>query len=716
MVFSFFRDNMDNMWITGTVGAIKALSYVYDLFTFPVYLLLQRPWEKRKRSRRIKAKPVEKDDHFVIYRNIDPIGEMHSQLENQKIDTLEAMLKWVASVHGNKRCLGTRQIFADEDEIQPNGRVFKKYKMGEYQWKSFTEVEQTAASFGRGLSDLGLTARKNIVVFAETRAEWMIAAHACFKQNLTIVTIYSTLGDDAIAHGINETEVDTVITSFDLLPKFKKILAKTPDVKNIVFMEDQLKIADISGFKEGVRIIPFQEVISVGNKSSAPSIPPKGDDTAIIMYTSGSTGVPKGVLLSHKNVIATLKAYCDAVVIENDDVFMGYLPLAHVFELLSESVCLLNGVPIGYSSPLTMIDSSSKIMKGCKGDASVLHPTCLTAVPLILDRISKGINEKVKRAGPFTQAIFNFAYEYKLKWTKRGYDTPIFNRTIFNAAKQVLGGRMRLILAGGAPLSPETHMQVKLCLCVTVTQGYGLTETCSCATVMDAYDRSTGRVGAPTTGCDIMLENWEEAGYRVTDTPNPRGEIVIGGDNISAGYYKLPDKTKEDFFIREGKRWFRTGDIGEVHPDGAIKIIDRKKDLVKLQFGEYVSLGKVESELKTCSLVENICVYGDASKTYTVALVVPNPRHLEDIAKNLGTTFSSFEELCNNPRIEKAVLDALVEHSKKCDLQKFEVPGAVKLVTETWSPDMGLVTAAFKLKRKAVQDRYKHEISRMYAS
>ena len=137
---------------------------------------------------------------------------------------------------------------------------------------------------------------------------------------------------------------------------------------------------------------------------------------------------------------------------------------------------------------------------------------------------------------------------------------------------------------------------------------------------------------------------------------------------------------------------------------------------MKLQFGEYVSLGKVESELKTCPLVENICVYGDASKTYTVALVVPNHKNLQEIAKNFGIIGTSVEELCNNPRIEKAVLEALIEHSKKCKLQKFEIPAAVKLCSETWSPDMGLVTAAFKLKRKAVEERYQHEIRRMYAS
>lgn len=707
---------MEGFWITGAIHAIKALSYVYDLLTFPVYLILQRPWEKRKASRRIKAKPITKDEQSITYRSVDPPRAMHVTLEREKIDTLERMLCWVTNVHKDKRCLGTREILAEEDEVQPNGRIFKKYKMGEYKWKTYVDVERLTTSFSRGLRELGLTAHKNIVIFAETRAEWMIAAYGCFKQNLTVVTIYATLGDEAIAHGINETEVDTVITSHELLPKFKRLLQNVTNVKTIVYMEDQLKPTDTTGFKDGVRLIPFSEVIQVGNNSQAKMSPPQSSDTAIIMYTSGSTGVPKGVLLSHENIISTLKAFCDAVEIKPDDVFLGFLPLAHVFELLAESVCLLTGVPIGYSSPLTMIDSSSKIQRGSKGDASVLHPTCLTAVPLILDRISKGINEKVKKSGPFRQAIFNFAYQYKLKWSKRGYDTPLFNKLIFGAAKQVLGGRVRLILSGGAPLSPDTHTQVKICLCVTVTQGYGLTETTSCATVMDGHDRSTGRVGAPTTVCDIRLENWEEAGYRVTDTPHPRGEILIGGSNVSAGYYKLPDKTKEDFFEQDGKEWFRTGDIGECHPDGSIKIIDRKKDLVKLQLGEYVSLGKVESELKTCPVVENICVYGDGHKSYTVALVVPNQYYLEEIAKGLGISGKNMEELCNNPKIEKAVLQELIEQAKKCKLQRFEIPGAVKLCAEQWSPDMGLVTAAFKLKRKAVQERYQHEINRMYAS
>lgn len=159
--------------------------------------------------------------------------------------------------------------------------------------------------------------------------------------------------------------------------------------------------------------------------------------------------------------------------------------MAHVFELLAESVCLLTGVPIGYSTPTTLIDSSSKIMRGSKGDVTVLKPTCMTTVPLILDRISKGINDKVNGQAPLQKAVFKFAYDYKKLWTARGYETPLLDKFIFKKIAKLMGGRVRVMLAGGAPLSPDTHEQIKICLCSDVIQGYGLTETTSGATVMD---------------------------------------------------------------------------------------------------------------------------------------------------------------------------------------------------------------------------------------
>ena len=264
------------------------------------------------------------------------------------IDTLEKVFNYVAKTHSSKRCLGTRQILSEEDELQPNGRVFKKYNMGEYKWKNFIEAERMAAAFGRGLRECGQQTHKNIVIFAETRAEWMIAAHGCFKQSMSIVTVYATLGDEGVAHCISETEVTTVITSHDLLPKLKSILDKCPLVDTIIYMEDQLHKTDTSGFKEGVKILPFTQVVRSGQDSKfgkklnkkrieyinllilfsfvfvfIESVPPKGDDIAIIMYTSGSTGTPKGVCLSHKNCIATMKGFVDVVPIYPDDVLIG---------------------------------------------------------------------------------------------------------------------------------------------------------------------------------------------------------------------------------------------------------------------------------------------------------------------------------------------------------------------------------------------------------
>ncbi|XP_058060499.1 fatty acid CoA ligase Acsl3 isoform X1 [Anopheles bellator] len=708
--------HMESVWVQTAIGAIKIISMVYDIITMPIYLVIQRPWKRRQLARRVKAKIVQQDDTSITYRTLNSPGEMHVKMLQNNIDTLERMFNFVTKVHTTKRCIGTRQILSEEDEMQPNGRMFKKFRMGDYMWRNFIETEHAAACFGRGLRELGQQPKQNIVIFAETRAEWMIAAHGCFKQNMPVVTIYATLGDDGVAHGINETEVTTVITSHELLPKFKTVLSVTPNVKKIIFMEDQLHPTETTGFKEGVEIIPFSKVIEKGSTSKIPGSSPTADDTAIIMYTSGSTGTPKGVLLSHANCIGTMKNFCDIFKIYPDDVLIGFLPLAHVFELLAESVCLLTGVPIGYSTPLTLIDSSSKVMKGSKGDASVLRPTCMTSVPLILDRISKGINDKVNAEAPMKKAFFKFAYNYKSKWCARGFQTPLLDKILFKKIAKLLGGRIRSILSGGAPLAPDTHEQIKLCLCVDVIQGYGLTETTAGAAVMDKWEMEYSRVGAPSSSNDIRLINWEEGNYRVTNKPYPQGEIVVGGTTVSKGYYKLPGKTEEEFFEEDGQRWFRTGDVGEVHPDGALKIIDRKKDLVKLQAGEYVSLGKVESELKTCPVVENICVYGDSTKQYTVSLIVPNPKHLEDIAERLDIRGVEFEALCANPKVEKAVLQELAEHGRKCKLHRSEIPAAVHLCKDIWTPDMGLVTAAFKLKRKDIQERYQAEINKMYAA
>jgi long-chain acyl-CoA synthetase len=189
---------------------------------------------------------------------------------------------------------------------------------------------------------------------------------------------------------------------------------------------------------------------------------------------------------------------------------------------------------------------------------------------------------------------------------------------------------------------------------------------------------------------------------------------VIGGGNVASEYFRLPGKTKEDFFRdNAGRRWFRTGDIGEFNSHGTLKIIDRKKDLVKLHHGEYVSLGKVESLLRSCPIIENICVYGDPTKGFVICLVVPDRNKLTEMAEKLNLANESFEENCNDTALIAEFLKELQSYGKK-SLEKFEIPGAATLCPELWTPESGLVTAGFKLKRRPIQDYYQKELKKMY--
>lgn len=668
--------------------------------------------------RKQRGSIIASSDNELCVRGEPVITDLQVEFKRRQIKTIKQALDYAFEEHAHKKALGTRKIIREFDEKQKNGKVFKKYEMGEYSWLTYAEMNEMSQWFGRGLRVMGHQPRENLLIFSETRYEWLVCAAGAFRQNVAVCTLYATLGDDAVVHGINETEVRHIVTSHELLPKLHTILPRCPNVTRVIYFGDQLRPTDVTGFKEGVTFTAFSEVVHKGKEAdhaALEDVPPSPQDTAIIMYTSGSTGNPKGVLLTHENLVSSLIAYSVVMEVNPEDVYLAYLPLAHVLELMGECIMLLYGVPMGYSTPLTMTDRSSKVKRGTAGDVTVLKPTLMPAVPLILDRIYKGILEKVAAQGPFLKALFDYALEYKKRWYRRGWDTPICNWAVFRKIRALLGGHVRLIAAGGAPLPPDTHDFVRITLGVPVLQGYGLTETCACATLMDIDDMNTGRVGAPLGVCDIKLINWEEGNYRSTDKPNPRGEVIIGGENIAAGYYKNPEKTAEDFYEMDGRRWFKTGDIGEFEKDGSLKIIDRKKDLVKLQFGEYVSLGKVEAELKVCPMVENLCVYGDPSKNNVVAIVSPTPRVLREMATKLGKTETNFDALCEDEDIRKAVQAELLATAKKAKLQRFEVPGAFFLTSDLWTPDSGLVTAAFKIKRRAVETRYQDAIRRMYA-
>uniref|UniRef100_A0A667YII0 long-chain-fatty-acid--CoA ligase n=1 Tax=Myripristis murdjan TaxID=586833 RepID=A0A667YII0_9TELE len=628
------------------------------------------------------------------------------------VDSLDKVFEYAARKFPERDCLGTRQVLSEEDELQPNGKVFKKVILGNYNWLSYDEAYQTAKCFGSGLAALGQKPRCNIAIFCETRAEWIIAAQACFMYNFPLVTLYSTLGPTAIAHGLNETEVTHIITSKDLLQSRLKV----PALLQYIIVVDR-KPTTWPDIPRGIMVYNMDTVQDLGSKpeNNAHSIHPMPSDIAVIMYTSGSTGIPKGVMISHSNIIAGITGMAERIPnLDETDTYIGYLPLAHVLELSAELVCISHGCRIGYSSPQTLADQSTKIKKGSKGDTSVLRPTLMAAVPEIMDRIYKNVMTKVEGMSSFQRTLFVLAYNYKMEQISKGYSTPLCDSLVFKRVRALLGGNTRVLLSGGAPLSAATQRFMNICLCCPVGQGYGLTETCGAGTISEVWDYSTGRVGAPLVCSEITLKDWEEGGYYSTDKPNPRGEILLGGPNVTMGYYKNESKNREDFFVDEnGQRWFCTGDIGEFHPDGCLKIIDRKKDLVKLQAGEYVSLGKVEAVLKNCALIDNICAYANSDQSYVISFVVPNHKQLTVLAEQMHVR-GTWEEICNSTEMEKEVLRIITEAAISAKLERFEIPKKIRLSAEPWTPETGLVTDAFKLKRKELKSHYQEDIERMY--
>ncbi|CAN1235719.1 Long chain acyl-CoA synthetase 9, chloroplastic [Linum perenne] len=618
------------------------------------------------------------------------------------VSTLAELFEYASKRHGNKNLLGTRKLISREVEVSADGgRSFEKFHLGEYQWLSYAAVFQKVLNFGSGLAKLGHQRDERVAIFADTRAEWFIALQGCFRRNVTVVTIYASLGEEALCHSLNETEVTTVICGSKELKKLVDISEQLKTVKRLICMDDDFP--SVSSPSEWT-IKSLSSVEKLGQENPTGSDLPLPNDVAVVMYTSGSTGLPKGVMMTHANVLAVVSAVRTIVPrLENNDVYLAYLPLAHILEIAGENIIAGVGSAIGYGTPLTLTDTSNKIKKGTKGDASELKPTIMAAVPAILDRVRDGVRKKVDAKGGLAKRLFDLAYDRRLSavngsWFGAwGLELLLWNVLVFKKVRAVLGGRVRFLLSGGAPLSGDTQRFINICLGAPIGQGYGLTETCAGGSFSEFDDTSVGRVGNPVPCSYIKLVDWPEGGYLTSDSPMPRGEIVIGGPNVTLGYFKNEEKSREVYKVDEkGMRWFYTGDVGRFHADGCLEIIDRKKDIVKLQHGEYVSLGKVESVLNASSYVDYMMLHADPFHSYCVAVVVPSQPALEEWASKQGISYTDFSDLCNK--------------------NKFEIPAKIKLLSNPWTPESGLVTAALKIKREAIRKAFSEELSKMYES
>jgi long-chain acyl-CoA synthetase len=545
------------------------------------------------------------------------------------------------------------------------------------------------------------------------------------------MTVYASLGDEALIAAINETQVSVMLVNERALNKFVKVIQpKCPSLKYLIYCtnfhsdeSEQRKIDyNVQSLqKVGVKSIQFEEVERLGQQLSSSQVPAvkekaTPESIALIMYTSGTTGEPKGVIILHRNILASTVALNVAI---GDDktiaaVYIAYLPMAHILELVAEHAMFLRGGTIAYGTPRTLTERGAKPI----GDIAAIRPGVMVGVPRVYDTVKKGALERINSGSPIVKWLFESAFKARKAALYAGRDTPLWNALVFNKFKGLMGGRMCLMVSGGAPLSIESQEFMRICFGCSVIQGYGLTETCASGCIQSGYHPFKGHnVGPPVPCCEVKLVSVPELNYTVQDKPLPRGEVLIRGTNITSGYFKRPEITKE-VFQEDG--WFTTGDIGQLNMNGTFTLIDRKKNLVKLAHGEYIALERLESIYGNSPFISpnGIFVYADSFQDFPVAIALLQISYVRKWVKdnNLESKINveDVDAICNNEIIHDVVFNDLKRVGKEGGLKKFEFINDVALVNDIWTPENGMLTAAMKLKRPNLVQKYGKILDRLY--
>jgi long-chain acyl-CoA synthetase len=335
---------------------------------------------------------------------------------------------------------------------------------------------------------------------------------------------------------------------------------------------------------------------------------------------------------------------------------------------------------MGYGNPKTLSDSS---VRNCKGDIVEFRPSVLVGVPAVWESVKKGIIAKVNSGNPIVKSLFWAAY-----WLKNNllhYGLPgagIIDSIVFKKVKEATGGRLRLCMNGGGPVAKDTQRFISIAI-TPMINGYGLTETTAMGALMDPFEWTDEALGNIPGCIEIKLVDYPDAGYFVTNKPNPQGEIWIRGASVMDAYYQNEEETKAAF-TPDG--WFKTGDIGEWDRNGHLKMVDRKKNLVKTLNGEYIALEKLESVYRAATVVANICVYADEQKTKPVAIIVPAEPALEKLASQIGVKERGIENLVHDKKVQDAVLKEMQQAGRAGGLSGIEIIDGVVLADEEWTP------------------------------
>jgi len=489
-------------------------------------------------------------------------------------------------------------------------------------------------------------------------------------------------------------------------------------LKNLIVVDSEDEPDIISELKSlGMNIYTFDEIIEKGKKEAKDLTldPAKPETICTICYTSGTTSSPKGAMVTHEALESTINCM-DHTGFEyfEDDIYLSFLPYAHIMETLIFALIMTHGRTFALYSGNP---------RNLTQDAQIVKPTIMTSVPRIFQRIYEGIQKELSKESKLNQAIFNKAIDIKMKDLKENgiLTNPFLDYLIFGKCRNILGGRMRFMLVGSAPMDPNLMNFLQCALSCKIVEGYGQTEDCAGVLISSQYDRTCQHVGGLGWNGEAKLVDVDELDYHSTDIDpetghkHPRGELCIRGPLLFKGYLDDEENTK---LAIDKDGWLHTGDVAMVLTEhgNAIRLIDRVKNIFKLQQGEYVAPEKLENVYVDSQYVEQIFVYGDSYKNYLVSIIVPNRVSVVDFlkSKNIECTKDNCHEHFGNEDLKNEILKDLEKHGKKADFKGFEKIKKIYLSPEPFTVENDLCTPTLKVRRHVAKKYFADKIAELY--
>lgn len=578
-----------------------------------------------------------------------------------------------------------------------SGKTYLKTKVdGKYIDISYKEVRDITENLAMGLVAFGIKRGDKIAIIAENRPEWYYSDLASLCIGAIDVPIYPISTSESIEYIINNSEsIGAIVSTKFQLNKLLKVRSQCKSLKFIINMNNDPteNEKDVYTFEEALQIgekFKLENPLLFKNNIGLS----KEDDLCTIIYTSGTTGEPKGVMLTHKNILSNVKSACEIIYVDENDVFLSFLPLSHIFERMAGYYLALS-----CGSTVAFAEGIEKVAQ----NLGEIKPTVMTAVPRFFERIYSKIRKNVEKQPEKKRKIFDWAVnvgqEYALQ--KRSGDSisialkvkhKLADTLVFKKLRQVTGGRLRFFISGGAALSRDLGVFFEA-VGILVLEGYGLTESSPVIAVNRENDYKFGSVGKPVPGVEVKIAK--------------DGEILAAGPNIMQGYYKKKKETNE--VIVDG--WLHTGDIGVFDAEGFLIITDRKKSLFKTSGGKYIAPTPIENLFLGSKYIDQFIIIGD-KRMYISALIVPDFEALREYADAHRIQYSTNEDLVKMKQIVEMLEKDFSEFQKK--LANYERVRKFTLLSKPFSIESGEMTPSLKLKRKVIEERYKDLIEDMY--